>query len=138
MTRYAGSSLIISWIQASATTILSSDYRTLDYTPSIDFIDQSAGADTAKTYISSLTDGQLSMSFLVGAGATGVGTAPIAALAEGNLGTIKWSPEGTASTKIYSQIPAYSQGVKLSYPYAGVVEATVSFQQNGARASGTN
>ena len=138
MSTYAGSSLVVAWIQAAATTILTGDHKGLTYTPSINFIDASAGADTHKSYIPNVKDGSVTFNANFQAGTNSGGTATFSTLTEGNLGTLKWSPEGTVSTKPFSQIPAYAQGPSFNYPYADVVEVTVNFQQNGARVEGTN
>lgn len=138
MATYAGSSLVVQWIQAAATTTLTGDHKTLTYTPSINFIDATAGADANKSYIPGVKDGNATFNANMQSGTNAGGTVTFSTLAEGNLGTLKWMPEGTAAALPYYQIPAYSQGAAFSYPYDGVVEVTCNFQQNGVRAEGTN
>ena len=138
MATYMGSALHISWIQAAATTTLTGDHKSFTYTPSQDYIDASAGADANKTYLPGIKDGNATFNANFQGGTNSGGTTTFATLEEGSLGTVKWSPEGTATTMAYYQIPAYAQGAQLSYPYAGIVEVTVNFQQNGARVEGTN
>lgn len=138
MSEYSGSSLVVSWLQTAATTVISGDQRSFTYTPSIDFIETTAGADTHKTRITSTKDGTWTLNALFQSGTTSGGTALSSILAEGNLGTLQWQPEGTASTKPKYVAPAYSQGAQFSYPYDGVVEMTVNFQQNGVRTESAN
>lgn len=138
MSEYAGSSLVVTWIQAAATTTLTGNHKSFTYTPSINFYDATSGADTHKTYIPGVKDGNATFNALMQSGTGSGGTATFSTLAEGNIGTIKWQPEGTASPLPYFQIPAISQGVQQSEPYDNVVEVTVNFQQNGARVEGAN
>lgn len=137
MATYAGSSLVVEWIQAAATTTLTGDHKSFSYTPTINLIKATAGADANESYIPNVKDGTGTFNANVQSGSGAGGTAAFATLAEGNIGTLKWYPEGSASTKPYYQIPAISQGAQFSYPYQDVVEATCPFQQNGARVEGT-
>ena len=138
MSTYAGSSLVVSWIQAAATTVLTGDHKSLTYTPSINFYDATAGADTHKSYIPGVKDGSATFNANFQSGTVAGGTVTFAVLAEGTPGTLQWQPEGTASTKPKYVIPALAQGPQFSYPYDNVVEVTVNFQQNGARVESAN
>jgi hypothetical protein len=138
MPAYSGVNLNAQWIQAAATTVLSGDYRTLNYAPSIDLLDESAGADATKLYIAAQKDGQASFASLLQTGSGAGGTAMAAALVEGAVGTLIWSPEGTAAAKPKYTLPAISQGASFNYQYAGLSEFSVNFQQNGLRVEGTN
>lgn len=129
MPSYAGSSLYLEWIHSGGTTLLNTDYRTFTYTPTIDFYDGTAGADTARERISGLKDGSMSFAGVQQA----AGTAIITALAEGVSGTLRWSPEGTATGKGKYTAPAISLGVKWNIPYNDIVEISADWQQNGAR-----
>ena len=135
---YSGSALDVKWIHSGGTATISGNQRTLSYTPSIDFIDQSSGADSSKKYLNGLKDGQATLEALVQAGTNSGGTAAFSTLTEGAVGTLVWSPEGTAATKPKYTIPAKSGGVGFTYPYSDVTVASVSFQQNGDRTEGTN
>lgn len=138
MASYVGSALDVRWIQAAATTVLTGDYRTFTYTPSIDLLDESAGADTTHLYIPDLKDGSCAFtSLLQGTSAAG-GTIMTATLTEGNVGTLKISPEGTAAGRTLITIPAISQGCTLNWQYNALTEVNVGWQQNGLRVEGTN
>jgi hypothetical protein len=60
------------------------------------------------------------------------------ALAEGNSGTLIWSPEGTARNQAKVHHPSNQHGASVAYPYNELVVLTCDFQQNGARTEGTN
>jgi len=137
-TSYSGSALSVTWLYASGTNIISGNQTNFSYTPTIDLIDQTSGADSNKRYLNGPKDGQATLESLFQSGTNAGGTAMAAVLTEGNYGTLIWSPEGTAATKPKYTMPCRSQGVGFSYPYAGVVTMSVSFQQDGTRVEGTN
>lgn len=126
---YAGSACYVSWLWSGGTVSLYTDARNFSYTPSIDFIDATAGADTARKRLASFKDGQASLSAL----AQYDGTAFVAACAEGVSGTLTWGLAGTASNRPKSYMVAISQGVTQTAPYSDVATYDVSWQQNGAR-----
>ena len=133
MPAYSGKNLYINWIYSGGTVTISGDYRTLDYTPSIDLYDQTAGSDEAKTYITGVKSGQAKLVALMQAGGTAVSNA----LAEGNEGTLIVGPEGTATGKQKLTIPAIAMGAKVRIPYNNNVELSCDFTQNGARVDGS-
>jgi len=137
MSAFAGSSLVVQWIQAAATTTLTGDHRNFSVTPSISLIEQTAGADEFKTYIVGVKDGNCTYEAILQSGTGAGGTLTFSTLDKGNLGTILYMPEGTAAGKTRGTIPAISQGVSYSFPYADVVTVSVNWQQNGADGMGT-
>ena len=136
MAAFSGSALVVKWIY-SGTTVLTGDQRTFSYTPSIDLIDQTAGGDPNKTYLTAVKDGRAQMSALFQDTTTSGGTATFTKCGEGYSGTIEWYPEGTALGKSKYTMPAICMGAAFTYPYADVTEVAVEFQQNGARTEGT-
>ncbi|MFA5154418.1 MAG: hypothetical protein WC554_17875 [Clostridia bacterium] len=131
---YSGSALVVQWNG----TVISGNQTSFDYTPSVDLYDQSSGADTNKKHLSGIKDGQASMSALIQSGTNAGGTSLYNMLTEGNSGTLKWMPEGTAVGKPYREMPVISMGVGFTHPYNNVVVANASFQQDGTRTEGTN
>jgi hypothetical protein len=127
-TSYTGSALDVKWLQGSGTNTISGNQTNFSYTPSVDLLDQSSGADTNKKYLMSLKDGQATIESLFQSGTNAGGTA---------MGAV-WSPEGTAATKPKYTIPAFSQGAAFAYPFNEKTVLTCSFQQNGTRVEGTN
>lgn len=138
MTGFLGSAADLKWMTSSGTTTMSADYRTFSYTPSIDFLDETAGADSAIQRIPYMKDGQAQFSGLLQSGNSAGGTVMATACVEGQLGTLVWSPEGTAATKPKYTIPAYSQGCTLNWAYNALTEISITWQQNGPRVEGTN
>ncbi len=138
MTAYTGSALDVKWVDTTGTVTISGDQTLFEYAPSIDLVDQTAGADTNKTYLTTLKDGKASMTALLQAGTASGGTLTFSRLSEGTPGTIIWSPEGTAASKPKYTMPAISMGANFSYPFDNRTEVKVDFQQNGARIEGTN
>jgi len=127
---FAGSALYATWVWSGGTVILNTDFRNFNYAPTIDFIDSTAGADTARQRINSFKDGSLRVTIL---GKTNDGTAVYTPLAEGTGGSVVWGPAGTASGSIKHTLPAISMGVTENVVYNDVVTYDVTFQQNGAR-----
>ena len=138
MPAFAGSSLEVGWIQAAATTILTGDHKSCSYTPSLGLYDQTAGADTNKSYLPGVKDGTMTFNAVIQSGSGAGGTLTFTTLAEGNSGTVKIFPEGTVAGKTQLTIPAIAQGAALSFPYDNVCEVTCNWQQNGARVEGTS
>jgi hypothetical protein len=134
MPAFAGTSLKVNWIWASGTLAMDGDYRTFTYTPSIDLFDQTAGADTSRSFVNSYKAGEASF-----AGLLQSGSAPAwgSALVEGNAGTIIYYPEGTANGNWRGTVPAISLGMAQNLQYNALVETSVSWTQNGARTEGT-
>lgn len=127
MPKYTGKDLFLSFAGSGGTVTLSTDYRSLSTNPSIGLVDVSAGADTFKTYLTTLKDGSFEYSGLLLA----AGTAVTNALREGCTGTLTIGPEGTVVGKPKETYPVIALGPKVNYPYSDVVEVSATFQQNG-------
>ena len=135
---YSGSALVVTWFQGSGINIISGDQTNFDYTPSIDLIDATSGADTNKVYINGVKDGQATMAAYFQSGTNLRGTATWTTLTEGYAGTLQWQPQGAGTGTPKYSMPAISQGVGISYPYNDKVTASCSWQQTGTRTEGTN
>jgi len=133
MTSVVGSITHLQWITSSATLTLSTDHRSFNTSESIDLIEETAGADTSRLYINSYKDGDASFMGLYQKGGTAIFTSCLA----GQLGTLYYAPEGSAVGSALVTIPAISKGVTISEGYNSLVEVSVDWQQNGARAYGT-
>ena len=138
MTAFSGSTTVAAWVQANATTTWTGDQRSFSYTPSIGMYDQTAGADTHKSYIPGVKDGTWTMNVVIQAGTDSGGTVTLNTAAEGNIGTLFVYPEGITAGKTKYGYPSITQGVAMSWPYDNVCEATINGQQNGARTEGTS
>ena len=128
MTAFRGKDLFVSFAGSAGTVTLSGDFTQLTYTPSIALLDQSAGADTERTYVNSLKDSTVAITMKQQA----VGTVIANALVPGISGTITWGEEGTASGKPKHTLPAISQGAAMNIPFDNLVELSCTFQGNGA------
>lgn len=134
-TTFHGTALVLTWTYGTNGTItLNTGYRSMSYDPSVDSVDVTSGPDANHTYIMGAKDGKANVSFLQAT----KGTAVLTGLIEGQLGTLKWQPEGTASTYPYSSAPFYSLGIKQAFSYSGEPVFSVDLQQNGSRTDGTN
>lgn len=129
MAAFSGSALYLAWIWSGGTVTLHGDFRQFDWTPSLALVESTAGADTFREFLPGIGEGgAISLSMVMQSS----GTALIAALAGGNIGTILYGPEGTAANKPKSTIPAISKGPAYSQPYNDVVEFKVEWQQSAA------
>ena len=115
-------------------TVFNTDYRTFSAPRSIDKVDASAGADTYKTYLTTLKDGQIGISaILQAADATTRGT-----LVPGTGGSLEYGLEGTATGKqkvTYTSVFVESAPVSASYNDLIVVDIT--WQPNSDLTDGT-
>jgi hypothetical protein len=138
MSTFAGSSIVIGWQQSAATTTITGDHKSFTFTPSINLINSTAGADANATYIAGVKDGTWTFNSNLQTGTASGGTSTFSTLAEGNLGTLWVYPEGSTAGKTCWRYPSIAQGAAFSFPYDNVVEATVNGQLNGARVEGTS
>jgi hypothetical protein len=121
--------MYLAWVGSGGTTTLQGDFRQFDWTPTLALIDSTAGSDSFREYISGIGEGgDISLSCVMQTGSTAL----ISALARGAAGTLLYGPEGTASGKPKSTIPAISKGPAFSQAYDDVVEIKLSWQQSAA------
>lgn len=119
---YKGNAMYIKF----GSTVLSTRYKSYNESDEVGLVDKSSGADTRRTYLSTLADGGASLEFLQEAG----GTAIMTATAIGSSGTLEWGPEGTASGKPKYTVLALVKGRKINYIHDDVVKVTLDFQYN--------
>ena len=136
---YAGSALYLAWIHPGGTIELQAEFRTFNWSPTLNFIDATAGADTYERILASYgVGGDIAFSMV----AQFDGTAYAVALERQTKGTLIYAPAGTADNYVAYTIPAYSQGPSYNQPFNDVVEITNNFRQYAAEtrsiwASGT-
>lgn len=134
MPAFSGSALYLAWVYSGGTITLHGDFRQFDWTPSLSLIESTAGADTFREYISGIGEGgDIGVSLVMQTGSTAL----LSALARGVSGTILYGPEGTATGKPKSIIPAISKGPAYSQPYDDIVELKISWQQSAAETQTT-
>jgi hypothetical protein len=108
--------------------VLDTDYRSFSDSEEIGTVDQSAGADTNRTYLTTLKDGTASATIVVQSG----DTATWAAVVPGTGGTLNWAPEGTTAGDPKSYVWAIVTSREKSMEYADLVVADISWQFSGA------
>jgi hypothetical protein len=134
MASYLGKNASVVWTAATGGTIsMAADFRTLNYAPAVDLVEDTAGPDAAKTYVASLLSGQVQFSGVDQSGSMAVWAT---ALLEGRGGTLVIGPEGTATGKQKLTIPAICMGANLTWPYNNICELAVTWTQNGSRTDG--
>jgi len=113
--------------------VLDTDYRSFSESEEIGLVDQSAGSDTARTYLTTLEDGTASATIVIQAG----NTATWVAVDIGTDGTLTWAPEGTTAGKPKHTVWAIVQSREKSMEYADLVVADIAWQFSGAVADST-
>lgn len=124
MAEYTGNALYLKF----GSTVLSADFRNFDQSEEIGLVDATAGADTNRTYLTTVKDGKATAEMVHQASGTALWTA----LAPGTSGTLEWGPEGTASTKPKHTVTAIVMDRKKVVPYEDIVVITAEFQFSGA------
>jgi len=108
-------------------TNISGEYRKFDPGEGIGTVDQSAGADAAETYLTTLTTGDATYVAVLQEDGSVVYTA----LAPGGEGTLEWAEEGTADGKMRHWVNAIVTGRKQPIPYKEMIELSVTFLFSG-------
>lgn len=109
-------------------TVLDTDYRSFGPGEEIGTVDQSAGSDANRTYLTTLKDGSADSTIVV----QSADTATWGALALGTEGTLEWGEEGTASGKQRHYVNAIVTGRAKTIEYADLIVADISWQYSGA------
>ena len=127
----AGPTMVLTWSYGAASVVLTGDYRTVDWSPSVAYADITAGSDTQSSRLPTIKDATASIEVLVQTS----GTQIAAALQPGQAGTLLIQPEGTATNKRKISFPAYADGAKVSFPYADVAVVSCGFSAAGSSLS---
>ena len=126
MAGVTGSALYLAF--GSGTTVLDTDYRNMSPDESIGLVDQSAGADADKTFLTTLKEGSASATIVIQA----ADTTTWGALVPGSEGTLEWAEEGTAATKPRHYVNAIVKRRRKAVQYADLLVADVEWQFSGA------
>jgi hypothetical protein len=133
---FVGSALVATWVAVNSggtalgTVTLSTDFRNFTYTPSLDLVDATAGADSCKKSIASFKGGQITCSQIL---QSDIGTATMAYLAEGQRGTMTWAEAGTATGKPKHVAGFLCLGSTFTTPYNDIVTIDTTWSQDTAR-----
>jgi hypothetical protein len=123
MAEYTGKNLYITFDG----NVLTGDQRTFTVTETMEVVDASAGADVARTYLTTLEDGSATLELLHQED----GTVLWGNVDKGTSGTLIWAPEGTATGKAKHTVTAIVISREQSMPYDDVVALTIEFQFTG-------
>lgn len=113
--------------------VLDTDYRSFSDSEEMALVDESAGSDANRTYLTTLKDGTASATIIIQSADTGTW----GALVPGTSGTLEWGEEGTAASKPKHQVVAIVSSREKSMEYADLVVADIEWQFSGAITDGT-
>ena len=126
--------MVLRWVTTAGTTLLNTDFRTFAWTPTLNWIDATAGADAYEVLLPSYGVGAEIPITMV---AQSTGSALVTALARQTAGSLVYYPGGTAAGQVYYTIPATSAGPQWSSPFNDVTTITASFRQTSVETVGT-
>jgi hypothetical protein len=117
-------------------TVITPDFREWEDGGEMGLVDASAGADTVKTYLTTLSDGTAKFTGLYQGGTAATDVYNLVAV--GANGTLIVGIEGTAAGKPKKTInSAFVKSRSRKAPYDDVVELSVEFQFSAAETDGT-
>ena len=132
---FVGSALALTWTTATGTTDLATDFRNVNFTPAIELIDATAGADQYRQSLPSFSNASFSYSGVF----LSTGTLLWTQLKGGQTGTLVYKPAGTGTLLPNATIPAICMGAAYNQPYNDIVEVSCTWQvYNGTVVYGTN
>jgi len=120
MAGYVGKDLYL----AFAGTVLDTDFRTFSPSEEIGLVDQSAGADTGSTWLTTLVTGTAGFAIVIQA----ADTTTWGAIVPGTEGTLEWGEEGTAAGKPRHYVNAIAVSREKVVDYGDVVIANATFR----------
>lgn len=132
-TKYKGTALIVEWIFSGGTIQLQAESRTFEENEQANQIDVTVRSDSAKAFLTDFPAITVSMEGLDTSGTASGGTPAQLwdRLNIGDRGTVRWSPEGTASTQRYKYMPAIVKTKSQSIPYDGASTWKLEWDSNG-------
>jgi len=133
MAQYTGKDLVVTF---KGTTV-SARFRVFTAGEEVDLEDQSAGNDVAKSYLTTLEDGDAKLELLDQRDGTAA-TAMWNLMDKGAEGTLQWQPEGTATNDPKHYVNAIVKKREREFPYEKVVKATFTFQFSGTTTDTVN
>lgn len=124
MAHFTGSGLVVTF----GGTTLTADFRSFSESEEMGLVDSSAGADTNRSYLTTLKDGKATLEIVAPAGGSAVWNAVV----PGTSGTLIWAPEGTATGKNKHTVSsAIVMNRDKEMPYDNIVVIKVEFQFSG-------
>jgi len=111
-------------------TELDAYYRSAGWSEEIDLVEETAGSDANKKYLTAVLDGTSDLELIMPSGTAG--TAVWAAVKPGTEGTLEIGPEGTAAGKAKHTVNAIVKSRGKPLTYNDITTFSVSFQFSGA------
>lgn len=105
-------------------TVLDTDYRDFSGSEEMGMVDDSAGSDSARTYLTTLKDGSASATVVLQAS----GTVIWDALVPGTAGTLEWGEEGTTAGKQKHSVWAKVESREKSMSYDDLIVCDIAWQ----------
>lgn len=115
--------------------VLDTDFRAFSQTETGNVVDASAGADTTRTYLTTLKDGTATATIVLQEGTAG--TQVWAALAPLTGGTLMWAEGGSAAGTQVHTVYAYVTERRKSMAYTDLVVVDLSWQFSSGITPGT-
>lgn len=109
-------------------TVLDTDYRDFGTSEEVGLVEDTAGADANRHYLSTVKDGSSTITILIQT----ADTTTWGAVAPATEGTLEWGLEGTASGKPKHQVLAIVQDRGRTMNFEDVTTADITFQYQGA------
>ena len=109
-------------------TVLDTDYRAFGESEEIGTVEDSAGSDANRHYLTTLLDGTAPLTIVIQSD----DSTTWAAVLPGTSGTLDWAEEGTASGKVRHYVDAIVTSREKSMSYDDLVVADLTFQFNSA------
>jgi len=130
--QYVGSSWYGTWITSGGTFVLSGNQTMFGTERTVDTVEVTAGSDTQKAYLPTVTDNKFSYAYYDAGTAAAAGTALAAQLKPNTSGTITFGPQGTATGKPKYQIAAVVTSQKIEYAFDAAALFEVEFLGSGS------
>jgi len=129
MVAITGSALFLKFGSA----VLDTDFRSFSVSESGEVVDESAGSDTTRTYLTTLKDGTASATVVFQSD----GTVLFDAVAPLTEGTLVWAEEGSSAGNRHTDVKSIVTSREISMEYADLVVVDLTWQFNGAPSSAT-
>lgn len=131
-TKYRGSALYVDWLpSAGGTVVLWAERRTFSVDEQANQLDVTVASDTAKAFLTDFPAIKTTMAGLDTSGTVLATNQPWDNLNIGDLGTVRWGPEGTATGYRKRSMPAIVSSKKFDSPYDNAVTWELGFDSNG-------
>lgn len=130
--QYVGSSWYGTWTTSGGTFVMSGNQTMFGMERTVDTVEVTAGSDTQKAYLPTVTDNKMSYAYYDAGTAATAGTAIAAQLKPNVQGTITFGPQGTATGKPKYQIAAVVTSQKIEYAFDAAALYEIEFLGSGS------